>query len=200
MGVAFFLTTSDGEVVENPRWFDKYKRELRIAQRSVARKPKGSNNRRKAVHKLSKLHQKISRCRKDFLHKTSTDLVKQNNLIAIEDLRLKNMSKSAKGTVDAPGNNVKQKSGLNRSMLDLGVGNFFTMLEYKADWYGRELIKVNPKDTSRTCHSCGHVAKESRKSQSQFACVKCGYTANADVNAAQNILDRAGLVLANVEH
>lgn len=192
MGVAFFLTTSDGEVIENPRWFDKYKRELRIAQRAVARKPKGSNNRRKALHKLAKLHQKVSRCRKDFLHKASTELIRQNDLIAIEDLRLRNMSKSAKGTIDAPGKHVKQKSGLNRSILDLGIGYFFTMLEYKSDWYGRELIKVNPKNTSRTCRSCGHVAKESRKTQSQFVCVKCSYTANADVNAAQNILGRAG--------
>lgn len=199
MGVAFFLTTSDGEVVENPRWFDKYKQDLTIAQRSVARKRKGSNNRQKAVCKLQRVHTKIKRCRKDYLHKVSTDLIFNNGLIAIEDLRLKNMSKSAKGTVETPGKNVRQKSGLNRSLLDLGVGDFFNMLEYKADWYGRALVKVNPQNTSRTCYSCGYVAKENRKIQSQFACVKCSYTANADINAAQNILGRAGLMLANVE-
>ena len=205
MGVAHFLTTSDGEVIDNPQWFWSYSSKLRILQRSVARKEKGSNNRRKAVGKLQKLHTKIKRKRNDHHHKLSTKLVKENRLIApgrraVEDLKLRNMTRSAKGTIEAPGKNVAQKRGLNRSLVDLGIGGFFSMLEYKSDYYGRYFVKVDPKYTSQTCNPCGHRSSENRKTQSQFACVKCGHAANADVNAAQNILGRAGLVLANVEH
>ena len=199
MGVAHFLTTSDGEMVDNPRWFQSYSRELRVLQRSVARKKKGSGKRAKAVVKLRKLHTKIKRKRADHHHKLSTRLVKENQVIAIEDLKLKNMTRSAKGTLEAPGKNVAQKRGLNRSMIDLGIGSFFQMLEYKAEYFGREVVKVDPRCTSQTCNACGHRSGENRKTQSQFVCVKCGYTANADINAAQNIRGRAGLALGNVE-
>ena len=200
MGVAQFLTTSDGEMIDNPKWFQSYSSELRVLQRSVARKVKGSNNRRKAVGKLQKLHTKIKRKRSDHHHKLSTKLVKENQLIAVEDLKLRNMTRSAKGTIEVPGKNVAQKRGLNRSLVDLGAGSFFSMLEYKSKYYGIDFVKVDPKYTSQTCNPCGHRSSENRKTQSQFACVKCGHIANADINAAQNILGRAGLVLANVEH
>ena len=199
VGVAHFLTTSDGEIIDNPKWFQSYSRDLRVLQRSVARKKKGGNNRRKAVGKLQKLHTKIKRKRADHHHKLSTRLVKENQLIAVEDLKMRNMTRSTKGTTENPGKNVAQKRGLNRSLVDLGIGNFFSMLEYKSEYYGRDFVKVAPKYTSQTCNPCGHRSSENRKSQSQFACVKCGYTANADINATQNILGRAGLVLsANV--
>ena len=199
VGVAQFITTSDGEMFDNPKWFHSYSRDLRILQRSVARKVKGGNNHRKAVGKLQKLHTKIKRKRSDHHHKLSTKLVKENQLIAVEDLKLRNMTRSAKGTIEVPGKNVVQKRGLNRSLVDLGASSFFSMLEYKSEYYGRDFVKVDPKYTSQTCNPCGHRSSENRKTQSQFACVKCGYTANADVNAAQNILGRAGLVPANVE-
>ena len=110
----------------------------------------------------------------------------------IEDLKIKNMSKSAQGTIENPGKNVKAKSGLNRSVLNEAWRKFFTYLEYKLKLKGGILIKVDPKHTSQTCIQCGHISKDNRKEQEIFKCVKCGYKAHADVNAAQNILKRAG--------
>ncbi|MFG3439733.1 RNA-guided endonuclease InsQ/TnpB family protein [Nonomuraea sp. NPDC047897] len=104
------------------------------------------------------------------------------------------MTRSASGTIDAPGRNVAQKAGLNRSILDAGWGVFLTILAHKAESAGRELIAVDPRNTSRTCSRCGHVAKDNRLTQAAFACTACGHTAHADVNAAINIL-RAGLAL-----
>ena len=111
----------------------------------------------------------------------------------IEDLKIKNMSKSGKGTITNPGKNVKAKSGLNRSILNEAWYKFFTYLEYKLKLKGGILITVDPKHTSQTCPQCGHINKDNRKEQAIFKCVKCGYEAHADVNAAQNILRRAGL-------
>ncbi|MFG3438116.1 RNA-guided endonuclease InsQ/TnpB family protein [Nonomuraea sp. NPDC047897] len=108
--------------------------------------------------------------------------------------RIANMTRSASGTIDAPGRNVAAKSGLNRSILDAGWGVFLTILAHKAESAGRELIAVDPRNTSRTCARCGHVAKDNRLTQAAFACTACGHTAHADVNAATNIL-RAGLAL-----
>ena len=195
VGVAHFFVSSDGQLVENPRWLDKCSRDLRIIHRKIARREKGSANRRKAVIELQKKWTKIKRCRKNKLHELSTEIVLNNNLIVVENLKLRNMTKSAKGSVENPGKNVAQKSGLNRSMLDLGVGSFFSMLEYKSEYYGRDFVKVDPKYTSQTCHKCNHRSKENRKIQSQFACVKCGHTANADYNAAVNILQAGRTVL-----
>ena len=100
------------------------------------------------------------------------------------------MTKSAKGTADNPGKNVKQKSGLNRSILNMAWGKFFRMLEYKLALTGRKLVKIDPRNTSRTCSQCGFVSKQNRLTQSQFKCVKCGFEANADLNAAVNIKNR----------
>ena len=122
-------------------------------------------------------------------------------MIAVEDLKIRNMTRSAKGTIETPGKNVAQKRGLNRSLVDLGASSFFSMLEYKSEYYGRDFVRVDPKYTSQTCSPCGHRSSENRKTQSQFACVKCGHTANADINAAVNILQsgRSVLLSANVE-
>ena len=102
------------------------------------------------------------------------------------------MTKSAKGSLLNPGKNVKAKSGLNRSILSEGWGQFFKMLEYKQKKRGHIFLQINPKNTSRTCPKCGHVSKDNRRTQAHFCCTNCGYTANADENAAGNIL-RAGL-------
>ena len=112
-------------------------------------------------------------------------------MIVIEDLKVTNMSKSAAGTIEAPGRHVKAKSGLNKSILDQGWGEFRRQLEYKQAWRGGDVLAINPRNTSRTCPVCGHVSAENRKSQSRFECVECGYAENADLNAAINIL-RAG--------
>ena len=100
------------------------------------------------------------------------------------------MSKTARGTLENPGKNVKVKSALNRSILDTGWGMFYNMLEYKCRENGNIFVKVNPKYTSLTCNNCGYTAKENRISQSKFICQKCGYTEEANINAAKNILER----------
>ena len=112
-------------------------------------------------------------------------------MVCIEDLKIVNMSKSAAGTVETPGRNVKAKSGLNKSILDQGWGEFRRQLEYKQVWLGGDVLAVPARNTSRTCPACGHVSAENRKTQSKFECVECGYAENADLNAAINIL-RAG--------
>jgi putative transposase len=122
--------------------------------------------------------------RKDFIEKTSTTLARQFDVIAVEDLKIGNMTRSAKGTVDKPGKNVRQKAGLNRGILANGWGLLVTRLEQKAP--GR-VVKVNPAFTSQRCSACGIVDREARESQAVFRCRSCGYTGNADVNAAINI-------------
>ena len=140
----------------------------------------------------TKLHSRIARIRKDFLHKTTTTLAKNNGVIVMEDLRVKNMSASAAGTVAEPGKNVAAKRGLNRSILRQGWGMIKLMLTYKCGWYGSRLVLVNPKNTSSRCSCCGFTSIENRQTQASFRCVQCGHNENADKNAAKNIL-RLGL-------
>lgn len=116
-----------------------------------------------------------------------------------EDLQIKNMSASTKGSVEAPGRNVKQKAGLNRSILDQGWGELSRQLEYKLNWLGGQLVKVPPQYTSQACNECGHVSKENRKG-TKFPCLACGHDAHADVNAAKNILAAGLAVIACGEH
>lgn len=176
MGVAYFLVTSDGEFIENPRFFEKFKKELRIAQRSLRRKKKGSLGWEKQTMVVNKLYLKMKRQRSDFSHKISKELVSNNNFIAVEKLDIKKML----------GNN-----NISEQINDVSWGSFIENLRYKSNWKGSLLVKVDPSYTSQTCVICGHVSKENRLSQDKFECIKCGYEANADLNAAQNIMDRA---------
>ncbi|MGI5486931.1 RNA-guided endonuclease InsQ/TnpB family protein [Microtetraspora malaysiensis] len=194
MGVASLVTTSDGEHLANPRHLRASAGRLAAAQRDLARKKLGSKRRRKAVARVAAVHAKVRRQRLDGAHKSALALVRAYGVIVHEDLRIANMTRSGSGTIEQPGRNVAQKSGLNRSIVDAGWGVFLTTLAYKAESAGRELIAVNPANTSRTCSRCGHCAKENRVTQAEFACTACGHTAHADVNAAINIL-RAGLAL-----
>jgi len=194
MGVASLVTTSDGEHLANPRYLAATADRLAAAQRDLARKKRGSKRRLKAVARVAALHAKVRRQRLDHAHKAALDLVRAYDVIVHEDLRIANMTRSASGTIEQPGRNVAAKSGLNRSILDAGWGVFLRVLAYKAESAGRELIAVNPANTSRTCARCGHCAAENRVTQAEFACTACGHTAHADVNAAENIL-RAGLAL-----
>ncbi|MFC7383085.1 RNA-guided endonuclease InsQ/TnpB family protein [Sphaerisporangium rhizosphaerae] len=194
LGVASLATTSDGEHLVNPRHLTASADRLAAAQRELALKKRGSKRRRKAVARLAALHGKVRRQRLDGAHKAALALVAAYDVIVHEDLRIANMTRSASGTLQAPGTNVAQKSGLNRSILDAGWGVFLTILSHKVESAGRELIAVNPANTSRTCARCGHCAKENRITQAEFFCTACGHAAHADVNAARNIL-RAGLAL-----
>ncbi len=190
-GITLFATLSDGTMFEPVNAFRKNAVKLAKYQRCLSRKKKFSNNWKKQKQKISRLHQRVTHTRNDFLHKTSTLISKNHAMIVIEDLKVTNMSKSAAGTIESPGRSVKAKSGLNKSILDQGWGEFRRQLEYKQAWRGGDVLAIDPRNTSRTCPACGHVSAENRKTQSKFECVECGYAENADINAAINIL-RAG--------
>ena len=189
LGVAKFAALSTGEVIAAPvARLLKLERKLKRAQRNLSRKVKRSANWQKQKARIAKLSHRIANVRNDFLHKTSTTISQNHALVVLEDLRVKSMSKSAKGTVNAPGKNVRAKAGLNRSILRQGWGEFRRQLEYKQQWRGGMVLAIDPRNTSRTCAECGHVSAENRKTQAAFACVACGHQADADVNAAINIL------------
>jgi putative transposase len=162
----------------------------------MSRKVKFSQNWKKAKDKVQRLHARIGNARRDYLHKCSATISKNHAMVAVEDLQVKNMSRSASGAKDAPGKNVRAKSGLNKSILDQGWFEFRRQLEYKLAWNGGWLIAVPPQNTSRTCPACGHVSAENRQTQSRFLCVKCGFEENADLVGAINILARGHRVAA----
>ncbi|MGY6771453.1 RNA-guided endonuclease InsQ/TnpB family protein [Gallibacterium sp. ZY190522] len=195
MGVARFATLSNGEFFEPLNAFKTYKGKLAKLQRQLKNKVKFSQNWQKLKAKIAKLHHKIANFRKDFLHQTSSKISKNHAIIYIEDLQVSNMSKSAKGTAEAPGKNVAAKSGLNQAILDQSWFEFRRQLDYKTQWQGGFLVAVPAQNTSRTCPCCGHVAKENRQTQANFECVECGYTENADVVGALNVLTRGRAIV-----
>ena len=190
-GVKRFLTLSNGDVFEPLNKFKKSEGRLRRLQKSLSRKKKGSSNWKKAKTKVNKFHIRIADARNDYLHKVSTTISKNHAMIVLEDLKVKNMSKSAKGDMKKKGKNVRAKAALNKAILDQGWGEFKRQLQYKQSWAGGEVILVDPKNTSRQCSVCEYTEKENRKSQESFLCLGCGHFENADLNAAKNIL-RAG--------
>jgi len=172
MGIKYFLVTSDGEFIENPKFLGKQLKKLRIEQRKLSRKyhksvKVQSKNFYKQANVVARLHKKVTDARKDFLHKTSTYLAKEYGTVYHEDLKITKMV----------------KSNLSRHIYDVSWGTFFEMLKYKT-----KVVRVNPAYTSQKCSSCGHTCKENRVTQSIFKCVACGHEENADLNAAQNIL------------
>lgn len=188
VGVKIFAALSDGTTYRPVNSLKKLENKLSKAQRDLSRKKKGSNNGKKQIKKVALLHEKVANARMDYLHKKSTEISKNHAVVVLEDLKVSNMSRSAKGNVDNPGKNVRAKAGLNKSILDQGWGMFRNMLEYKLKYSGGNLILVDPKYTSQTCSNCGHVSKDNRKTQSNFQCTVCGHELNADINAAKNIL------------
>ena len=196
LGVTKLITTSDGQQIKPKNSFKSNQIKLAKLQRQLSRKVLFSQNWKKQNRKIQKLHHHIANIRHDYLHKITTTISKNHAMIACEDLKVANMSKSASGSMENKGCNVKAKSGLNKSILDQGWGMMVDMLEYKQQWQGGLLIKVNPRHTSQTCSECQHIAKENRQTQSKFECVKCRYVANADVNAACNILAAGHAVLS----
>jgi len=196
LGVVRFATISDGTVIQPINVFRKLESELATAQRKLARKIKFSNNWKKQKTNIQKIHYKIANTRRDFLHKTTTEISKNHGIIAMEDLKVKNMSKSAKGTINEPGTNVAAKTGLNKSITDQGWYEFQRQLTYKQQWSGGKVVLVNPINTSRKCSRCNHVAAENRQSKTLFQCQSCDYKDNADLNAAKNILAAGHVVVA----
>ncbi|MDR1530195.1 MAG: transposase [Burkholderiales bacterium] len=191
MGIARFATLSDGTYFEPRNSFKHYQQQLARLQKQMSHKVKFSRNWLKAKSKISKLHSCIANTRRDYLHKISTQISQNHAIVYVEDLKVSNMSKSAKGNSECHGKMVKQKSGLNRSILDQSWFEFRRQLDYKLLWHGGHLVGVDPKNTSRTCPACGHISKDNRQSQSHFECMECGFTSNADEVGAINIL-RAG--------
>jgi putative transposase len=178
-GVTVTLQLSDGTTYQAP-----LARSIKGLERRLARAKRGSNRRRKLKARLARLHMRNADARKDWAEKASTEIARRYELIRIEDLRIRNMTRSARGTIELPGRNVRAKAGLNRSILQRGWGLFAARLEHKAA--GR-VERVNPAYTSQRCSACGYIAAESRKSQALFACVACAWTGNADLNAARNL-------------
>jgi putative transposase len=196
MGIRRFVTLSDGTFYEPLNSFKKLEAKLAKAQRKLSSKRLGSQNWLKQKAVVNRIHTKIANARRDYLHKASTDISENQALVVLEDLKVVNMSGSAKGTLENPGKNVKQKSGLNKAILDQGWSEFRRMLEYKQLWRGGLTLAVPPQHTSQECPMCHFVHADNRKSQAVFRCINCGYTAHADHVAAINILAAGHAVLA----
>ena len=180
-GVTSLISTSDGVRVANPKHFNRLYRKLKVAQKELSRKTKGSSNRDKARLGVARIHAKIKDARTDFLHKLTTCLVRENSLIAIEDLAIRNMVKNHK---------------LARSISDASWGEFFRQLEYKCDWYGRQLVKIDRFfPSSKRCNHCGFVMDKLPLNVRKWDCPGCGTKGiDRDVNAGKNIL-AAGLAV-----
>ena len=195
-GVTKLATLSDGTVYQPVNSFKASQRKLAMLQRQLSRKVKFSASWQKQKKKIQRLHSHIANIRRDYLHKVTSEISKNHAMIVIEDLKVSNMSKSAKGTAERPGRNIRAKSGLNRSILDQGWYEMRRQLEYKQLWRGGQVLAIPPAYTSQRCACCGHTAKENRQTQSKFVCQVCGYTENADINGARNILAAGHAVLA----
>jgi putative transposase len=190
LGINVFAAGSNGLKIDPLNAFKLHQCRLRRYQRSVSRKVKGSSNRKKAIQKLGDFHRKVARMRADWLHQLTTSIVKDHPVIALEDLKVANMSRSARGTKAVPGKKVRQKAGLNRGILDQAWGEFARQLEYKTQAVGGAVVYVNPAFSSQECSVCGHVDKMNRKTQESFICMACGHAENADSNASKTILTR----------
>lgn len=216
-GVTNFIAQADGSLIAPLNAHKNMLFKLRKYQRVCARKveaqkkalgitgaiPKGTrlpvSNRLKSAHsRLTHMHSKIARERNDFLHKLSKNIADSNAIYVLEDLKVSNMTASAKGNIDLLGVNVKQKTGLNRSILDQGWSMFKTQLTYKLKERGGMVLFVPPQYTSQKCSCCGHTEKLNRKHE-KFKCLSCDFTEHADINAAKNILAAGHAVLAGVD-
>ena len=183
-GVAVSAALSTGELLHCPALTGRERKRLRRLQRRLARATRGSNRRGRVRHAIARLRARETDRRKDWAEKTSTDIARRFDVIRVENLKIGNMTRSARGTRENPGRNVRAKAGLNRGILRSGWGLLVRRLEDKAP--GR-VEKVKPHDTSQRCSACGQADRDSRESQAVFRCTACGFTGHADVNAAISI-------------
>jgi putative transposase len=189
LGVKHVAVTSDGERFGDVRPLRRIRRRLKHAQRLLARKRKGSGNWHRQRQCVARLHARLADARRELLHQTSHRLIAGAGLIAIEDLNVKGMSASAKGTLARPGRKVKQKAGLNRAIREAGFGELRRQLTYKAEWHGRVLVVADRfAPSSKTCSHCGHVLADLPLSVRAWSCPICGAEHDRDVNAARNLL------------
>ncbi len=183
LGITHFAVTSEGEYFENPKNLKASSKKLRSAQKSLSRKRKGSANWYKALFSVQKVHSKVKRQREDFLHKLSTKIISENQVIVLEDLKVSNMIKNRK---------------LSKAIFDCSWGEFRRMLTYKSEWNGRQLIIVNPANTSKNCSDCGFKVESMPLSVREWGCPKCHSKHNRDENAAINIKNKGlGLNLSS---
>jgi putative transposase len=181
VGLTSLVATSDGEKIANPKHFKRLRAKLRKAHASLSRRVKGSNNREKARKQVAKIQAQISDARKDFLHKLTTRLVRENQTIAVEDLAVKNMLKNHK---------------LAQHIADASWGELVRQLDYKCQWYGRTLVKIDRWfPSSKRCGKCGHIVEELPLDVREWDCPKCGTRHDRDINASGNIL-AAGLAVS----
>ena len=174
LGISSLFTTSDGEKVANPKHFNKLSKKLRLAQKSLSRKVKGSKNREKARIQVAQISAKIADARRDHTHKLTTQLPSENQTIVIEDLAVKNMVKNHK---------------LALALSDANWGEQVRQLAYKAEWYGRELIKIDRWfPSSKRCSNCGHIVEKMALNIREWDCPQCGTHHDRDLNASLNIL------------
>lgn len=191
VGIEALSTLSTGERIENIRPRAQLERELKKSQRALSRCKRGSRRRQKVRARLERVHTRIRNTRTTYLHQQSAAIASRFETIAVEDLRLKNLSRSASGTVAAPGKNVAAKSGLNRALLDAAPGRFIAMLRYKAERAGGEVELVDARNTSQICSGCGEKVPKALRER-RHRCT-CGTDLHRDHNAARNILARAVL-------
>ncbi len=181
VGITSLITTSKGDKVANPKQFNRLYKKLRRKQKALSRKTKDSNNRYKACLEVAKVHAQLKDARTDFLHKLTTKLVRDNDLIAIEDLAIRNMVKNHK---------------LTRSISDASWGEFNRQLEYKCEWYGKKLVKIDRYfPSSKRCGNCGYIVEKMPLDIREWECPECGTKHDRDINASQNIL-AAGLAVS----
>ncbi|MGM9986227.1 MAG: RNA-guided endonuclease TnpB family protein, partial [Bacillaceae bacterium] len=172
LGLTHFATLSNGTQYENPTFFQKLEAKLAKAQRVLARRTEGGANWNKQRRKVARIHESILNARTEYLQRLSTTIIKNHDVIGIEDLKVTDMLK---------------KRHLSKAISEVSWAEFRRMLLYKAQWYGKKVVLVNPSHTSQRCHACGHTEKANRVSQARFVCQSCGHTDNADVNASKNI-------------
>ncbi|MCM3791383.1 IS200/IS605 family element RNA-guided endonuclease TnpB [Domibacillus indicus] len=184
VGLKDFAILSNGKVYKNPTFFRALEAKLAKAQRILSRRQhlaiqqkrplSEAKNVQKQRIKVARIHEQIANARTDYLQKITTEIIKNHDVIGIEDLKVSNMLKNRT---------------LSKAISEVSWSEFRTMLEYKAKWYGKKVIAVDPRYTSQRCHSCGYTAKENRRTQAAFICVSCGHSENADINASRNIHD-----------
>lgn len=189
-GVINLVADSNGLKIEGPRPLKNTLDKLARAQRNAAGKVRGSANHKRALLRVAKIHASIAANRERVLHDVSGKYAREAGTVVVEKLDVKSMTASASGTAEDPGTNVRQKAGLNRSILDMGWGRLVEMLRYKCEALGGSVVEVPAAYSSQTCAACGHVAADNRVSQSEFVCTKCCHSNHADVNAAKVILSR----------
>lgn len=201
LGVKTAAALSTGEMIANQRWADQARDRLVRAQRIYARTQPGSANRAKAARQIGRIQARVAERRQAWLHQVTKQLASSFSHIGIEDLNVAGMTASARGTVDQPGRNVRQKAGLNRAILDVAFGEVRRQLEYKTGWYGSRLLVVDRwLPSSKTCSVCGARHPNLGLSQRTYRCRQCGVVIDRDLNAAHNIAAAAATILAESEN